>query len=184
MYAAGRSVSSLRQAWSEGRRLAHLGPPSSILAEYATIFMLLVLPPLILGAYLVATSFHPLLSIDFLFLYFGISSTISVGIWSTSTLADRDGDKRMLFFPSILSILASLQALWAAVAGPKAASLPLDFSVSFMAVAMGWLVLHATAHTIGAEFRLKSAALTRANVPPTATGGAEVTAGQPPGPIQ
>ncbi|MCI4317638.1 MAG: hypothetical protein L3J96_03795, partial [Thermoplasmata archaeon] len=159
---AGVRRLTLRETWEEAKRAGPAQP--GLRRQYATVFVVMVLAPVLITAWLTSRDFRPNLSEDFLFLYFSITSALAVGIWSTLILADQHGDKRVSFFPSILAIMAAILALVGAVAGPGAAAIPLDLSLGFLLVALVWMMFHATLHVLGAELR-RSVEIARSGIP-------------------
>jgi hypothetical protein len=90
-------------------------------------------------------SFNPTVSEDFLFLYFGITSALAVGVWSTFVLAGRH-DKSTVFVVTVLFEGAAFGALFAAVVGTGSARIPLDFSISVLIVGMLLQSYHSFTH--------------------------------------
>ncbi len=118
---------------------------------YATVFIVMVVVPTLLTLLFVGANFRPELSEGFIFVFFGITSAISIGVWSTMILAEKALDKRHLYFPFILTLSSAVIALAAAIAPGAWVPGLLDSCVSFLLVGLVWLGLQATWHLIRAE---------------------------------
>jgi hypothetical protein len=137
----------------DDNRVTRLGPPKKS-HSYLLVFIVLVAAPALVSAFFVSANFRPEVTEDFRFLFFGVASAVSIGVWSTLVLSD----KRHLFFPTVLTLAAAIVALGAAIGGAGSAPVLLDTSVSFLLVGLLWMLMQATWHVIRAESEPQSAA--------------------------
>lgn len=100
---------------------------------------------LIIVGFTVWHSFHETISEEFLLLYFGIASGLSVGVWSTLMLVDHP-DRRSVFIVHLHFSISAFAAVVAVVLGPARAVISIDVSLTFMVAGLSWLLFQSAAH--------------------------------------
>jgi hypothetical protein len=119
------------------RRAAELKDSDYESALVIVLFVALGLPLILF--------FSPSLSEEFLFLYFGITSALALGAWSTLVLAGPE-DKDSIHLLWILFGVAAIISLLAAFLGTRYARYPLDVSADALLTGIIFLFYHAYRH--------------------------------------
>ncbi len=143
-----RLKDAMRSGSSRWRAAEHARPSGRGVASSSSVVGVVVLPYVVVGTF-VFYYFHPQISIDFLFLYFGIASALAVGAWSTLVLSETK-DTAIIYVVSTTFNLAAFAALIAMVLGPSGAANVLDFSVTSLTVGMATLLYHSYTY-LGSE---------------------------------